>query len=93
MKINPLKTWIGLASAEQQQALADAVSGGSRPYLYHWSNNKREPQADTAAVIEEFTLALHKQDAKLPVVWRVDMVAACGQCSFAKACMAARSKV
>ena len=89
MKHNLLHTWMGIATSAQQQALADEVCGGSRAYLYQLANGRREPSPLAAARMETFTKKLNREsNGALPVVWRVDMVAACGACEFAKKCMA-----
>jgi hypothetical protein len=66
---NPLKVWMDLANAEQQQALADVACNGSRAYLYHWANGHREPSPTAARLVELHTRALHESTGgALPVV-------------------------
>jgi hypothetical protein len=91
MRNNPLKNWMQLATGAEQQALADAACNGSRPYLYQLANGHREASPKVGALIERHTAKVNREsDGRLPVVWRVDLVSACGECEFAKKCMAGK---
>lgn len=83
-----LKQWMRDATPEQQQALADIATSGSRNGLYQIAGQHRQTRPGKAALIERATWAMNTATkGALPVVYRTDLAAECAQCEYAQKCL------
>lgn len=88
--INMLKVWMRAATPDEQELLAKRI-GTSRPMLYHYSNENRQPSVERAIAIERETRVMAKASkGRLPAVMRTDLVAACRSCEYAAKCLGER---
>lgn len=88
---SPLSIWIALASADEQQLLADRV-GTSRATLYQYANGHRQCSADRAGEIERVTGEMARASkGRLPRLYRTDLAAACAECEYARKCLGPRA--
>jgi DNA-binding transcriptional regulator YdaS (Cro superfamily) len=87
---SPLKIWIALASADEQQVLAERV-GTSRATLYQYANGHRQCSAERAGEIERVTAEMARASkGRLPRLYRTDLADACAQCDYARKCLGPR---
>jgi hypothetical protein len=89
--VNALKVFMRLASADEQQQLADRA-GTSRQYLYKLANTKtnyaRHAKPGLAIAIETVTGEMHRETkGRLPRVYRTDLNHDCRGCAFAQKCL------
>lgn len=88
-----LKTWIALASADEQQLLADRV-GTSRATLYQYASGHRQCSAERAGEIERVTAEMARSSkGRLPRLYRTDLATACEQCDYAQRCLGPRAQL
>lgn len=90
-KANPIKKWMHVATVKEQDAMAK-LAGTTRAMLYQYGGGFRETSAERAAQIELATQAMHKQNKKLPVLFRSDLSNACAKCPFARKCLGVKSE-
>jgi hypothetical protein len=85
-----LKQWMRDATPEQQQALADIATSGSRNGLYQIAGQHRQTRPGKAALIERATREMNAATkGALPVVYRTDLSQECAQCEYAQKCLGA----
>ena len=89
--LNPLKVWMRLATAAEQQRLAD-LAETSRQYLYRLANSDkpyaRSAKSELAAAIEAASLILSKESkGRLPRLYRTDVNDTCRACPYAARCL------
>lgn len=95
LTLNPVKVWMRLATADEQQRLAD-LAETSRQYLYRIANSDkpyaRTVKAELAAGIEAASHILHKESkGRLPKLYRTDMNPTCRGCPYASRCLGERA--
>jgi hypothetical protein len=89
--MNSLKLWMRAATPDEQELLAERA-GTSRQYLYQLSGGFRICSAELGSCIERETRVMAKASkARLPVVYRTDLVPACRACEYAHKCLGARA--
>lgn len=91
--ITPMKSFMTIASRDEQQTLADLV-GTSVGHLYQLSGGFRQASADMAGKIDAATFVLHRQTGgRLPHVVRTDLCEACRACPYAQKALGERAVV
>lgn len=88
---SPLQVWMALASADEQQLLADRV-GTSRATLYQYGSGHRQCSAERAGEIERVTHEMARASkGRLPRLYRTDLADACANCEYARKCIGSRA--
>lgn len=93
--MNPLKVFMRLASAPEQEELAQSA-GTTRPYLYRLANSganyARSAKAELAAKLERASHEVaRKSKGRLPKLYRTDLNDTCRACPYAQRCLGERA--
>lgn len=89
---SPLHIWMALASADEQQLLAERV-GTSRATLYQYASGHRQCSAERAGEIERVTGEMARASkGRLPRLYRTDLSPACAECEYAHKCLGPRAQ-
>lgn len=88
--MSQLKSWMRLASPEEQNALADGA-GTSRAYLYHLANDEaayaRGASPALAGRLEAAAVPINAANPRLPRLLRTDLAVSCRECAYARQCL------
>lgn len=89
---SPLQIWMALASADEQQLLAERV-GTSRATLYQYASGHRQCSAERAGAIERVSAEMARASkGRLPRLYRTDLASACAECDYAHKCLGPRAQ-